>query len=307
MMRTFAATSASATSCAASAGTASTPAMMFFSTTVSRRPAMPSTRTPPSVRPIADGSRSKIAAMFEAMVDEHRRPGNRATEASGTDQGDVVLARGAQDAPDLADQRVDVVADPALAELAEAREVAPDLVALTCVYSAMSWDEIDDRPIFFACVRTCRYRERRAATPTVRRLDTVCDCSRLAPRTGQHAPLVRYEALPARRACAASIRRSNAPGRTWIDECPLAVDLHDGDALRCSASRARDPGRCRRPEAGTLAGARRARGRPWHRRRARTREPRRRRRRPRRSLPDGERQHALADDGIDRRRVDHSR
>ncbi len=45
----------------------------------------------------------------------------------GAEQGDVVLARGAQDLADLRDQRVDVVADAALAELAEARQVAADL------------------------------------------------------------------------------------------------------------------------------------------------------------------------------------
>src|SRR4029079_18752534 len=43
------------------------------------------------------------------------------------EQRDVVLARGAQDLADLRDERVDVVADAALAELAEARQVAPDL------------------------------------------------------------------------------------------------------------------------------------------------------------------------------------
>src|SRR5919205_396625 len=46
---------------------------------------------------------------------------------SGAEQRDVVLAGGAQDLADLRDERVDVVADPALAELAEARQVAADL------------------------------------------------------------------------------------------------------------------------------------------------------------------------------------
>src|SRR5919205_775279 len=46
---------------------------------------------------------------------------------SGAEQRDVVLAGSAQDLADLRDERVDVVADPALAELAEARQVAPDL------------------------------------------------------------------------------------------------------------------------------------------------------------------------------------
>jgi hypothetical protein len=48
-----------------------------------------------------------------------------------------VLPLRAEDPPDLAEQRVDVVADPALAELAER-------------------DEIRSLPIFFAWVRTWR-------------------------------------------------------------------------------------------------------------------------------------------------------
>src|SRR6185437_8139810 len=58
---------------------------------------------------------------------EDRRAGDRMAEPTRTDEGDVVLALGAQDLADLAEQRVDVVADPALAELAERREVTPDL------------------------------------------------------------------------------------------------------------------------------------------------------------------------------------
>src|SRR6476659_9172619 len=42
-------------------------------------------------------------------------------------------------------------------------------VALTLVYSPISCDEIESRPIFLACVSTCRYRDSRAATPTVSR------------------------------------------------------------------------------------------------------------------------------------------
>src|SRR5690606_36555615 len=48
-------------------------------------------------------------------------------EMPGAEQRDVVLPGGAQDLADLRDQAVDVVAHPALAELAEARQVAPDL------------------------------------------------------------------------------------------------------------------------------------------------------------------------------------
>jgi hypothetical protein len=57
---------------------------------------------------------------------------------AGAEQRDVVLAGGPQDLADLRDERVDVVADAALAELPEARE------------------EIVSLPIFLACVSTCR-------------------------------------------------------------------------------------------------------------------------------------------------------
>src|SRR5215211_6345395 len=45
-------------------------------------------------------------------------------EVAGPEQRDVVLAGGAEDLADLADQRVDVVADATLAELAEAGKIA---------------------------------------------------------------------------------------------------------------------------------------------------------------------------------------
>ena len=61
------------------------------------------------------------------MVGEDVGAGDRLAEVAGAEEGDVVLAGGAQDLADLGDQRVDVVADPALAELAEAGEVAADL------------------------------------------------------------------------------------------------------------------------------------------------------------------------------------
>ena len=63
----------------------------------------------------------------EAVVGEDVGAGDRLAEVAGAEQGDVVLARGVQDLADLADQRLDAVADAALAELAEAREVAADL------------------------------------------------------------------------------------------------------------------------------------------------------------------------------------
>ena len=64
---------------------------------------------------------------LEAVVGEDVGAGDRLAELAGAEEGDVVLARGAQDLADLGDQRLDVVADAALAELAEAGEVAADL------------------------------------------------------------------------------------------------------------------------------------------------------------------------------------
>ena len=63
----------------------------------------------------------------EAVVGEDVRGGDRLAEVAGAEQRDVVLAGGPQDLADLRDERVDVVADAALAELAEARQVAADL------------------------------------------------------------------------------------------------------------------------------------------------------------------------------------
>jgi hypothetical protein len=63
----------------------------------------------------------------EAVVGEDGRRGDRTAQVAGADQSDVVLAGRAQDAADLPDQGVDVVADPALAELAEAGQVTADL------------------------------------------------------------------------------------------------------------------------------------------------------------------------------------
>ena len=69
----------------------------------------------------------------EAVVGEDVGAGDRRAEVAGAEQRDVVLARGAQDLADLRDQRVDVVADAALAELAEADRSRRICVELTWV------------------------------------------------------------------------------------------------------------------------------------------------------------------------------
>ena len=63
----------------------------------------------------------------EAVVGEDVRGGDRGAEVAGAEQRDVVLARGPQDLADLGDQRLDVVADAALAELPEPGEIPADL------------------------------------------------------------------------------------------------------------------------------------------------------------------------------------
>ena len=81
----------------------------------------------PTFSPSLAGSMSKIATTRKPWSAKMSRRGDRLAEVAGAEQRDVVLAAGAQDLADLRDQRVDVVAHAALAELAEAGEVAPDL------------------------------------------------------------------------------------------------------------------------------------------------------------------------------------
>ena len=63
----------------------------------------------------------------ETVVGKYVRARYRLAEVAGAEQRDVVLARRTQDLPDLRHQRVDVVTDTPLAELSEARQIAPDL------------------------------------------------------------------------------------------------------------------------------------------------------------------------------------
>src|SRR5437879_5448267 len=63
----------------------------------------------------------------EAVVSEDVRGRDRGAEMTRAEQRNVVLARGAQDLPDLRHERVHVVANPSLPELAESREIATDL------------------------------------------------------------------------------------------------------------------------------------------------------------------------------------
>ena len=77
--------------------------------------------------PTLAGSTSKIATTRKPWSAKISEEAIALPRWPGADQRDVVLAGGAQDLADLRDERLDVVADAALAELAEARQVAADL------------------------------------------------------------------------------------------------------------------------------------------------------------------------------------
>ena len=127
MIFTPASTSWSATPCAASAGTARTPTTTSSSLTTCWSSSKRAHRDAAELR--ADHLRVGVEDRddAEAVVGEDVRAGDRLAEVAGAEEGDVVLARGVEDLADLADQRLDPVADAALAELAEAGEVAADL------------------------------------------------------------------------------------------------------------------------------------------------------------------------------------
>src|SRR5688500_11783422 len=99
------------------------------------------------------------------------------------------------------------------------------------VYSEISWDEIRSRPIFLACVSTCRYRDRRAATPTVSRsatsapsLDVICDTAQLVCHHGSDSRREKSQAgLRSPRLCAD--RAPQALGGHVVEERPPPVDL----------------------------------------------------------------------------------
>ena len=127
MIFTPASTRRSATSWAAAAGTARTPTTISSSATTAARSPKSRTSSSPTCLPTTLRVDVEDRDDLEAVVGEDVRAGDRLAEVAGAEEGDVVLAGGAQDLADLRDQRVDVVADAALAELAEAGEVAADL------------------------------------------------------------------------------------------------------------------------------------------------------------------------------------
>src|SRR5262245_23669241 len=91
------------------------------------------------------------------------------------------------------------------------------------VYSAISCEEIRSFPIFRACVSTCRYLLKRAATPTVKR-SAKTPLSHQSP-CDKSSRFCQRRRLPRRR------NRQPAPKRVGIDEVRErvhAVDLDHG-------------------------------------------------------------------------------
>ncbi len=127
MIFTPASTSSSASPWAACVGTASTPTTMSSSSTSWRSSPMWRTTWLPTLVPTLRCVDVEDRDDAEAVVGEDVGGGDRLAEVPGAEQRDVVLAGGAQDLADLRDERLDVVADAALAELAEAGQVAADL------------------------------------------------------------------------------------------------------------------------------------------------------------------------------------
>ena len=100
---------------------------MLRSRTISSRSSSELTCTPPSEVPTFVGVAVEDGCDRDAVLGEDRRRGDRRAQSARADERDVVLALRAKDLADLGEQRVDGVADAALAELAERREVAPNL------------------------------------------------------------------------------------------------------------------------------------------------------------------------------------
>ena len=214
---------------------------------------------------------------------------------------DVVLARRAQDAADLGDQRVDVVADAALAELAEGREVAPDLrrVDVRVLGDVLRRDGaathlLGLRQHLQVARETRRNADRETfahwGTPAIRRgrsgrSKPPADRARISSRLSRNAASGARNAVSRTGLGAASLcerhRALQRPGGNRLRERDLAVDddHRKVDAvapLELVVAVDRDA-----PELGIRGAAPRARAAPARARRARSRRPRRARPRPR--------------------------
>src|SRR5262245_40849882 len=96
------------------------------------------------------------------------------------------------------------------------------------VYSAISCEEMRSLPILFACVSTCRYRLRRAATPTPNRsANSTSSLARLVRQRSHSA----YEPFSAGREPSAAQRGAERVGLDEVREGGATVDLHRGQAV----------------------------------------------------------------------------
>src|SRR5262245_7069747 len=86
-------------------------------------------------------------------------------------------------------------------------------------------------PIFFACVRTWRYRDSRAATPTVRRSAKPAPCIDACDRPPHCASGCLPAASLARRSTLYAELATQRLDRNAVDEGTLAVDLENGEPL----------------------------------------------------------------------------
>ena len=181
------------------------------------------------------------------------RAGDRLAEVAGAEEGDVVLARGAQDLADLADQRVDVVADAALAELAEAGEVAADLgrVDVRVLGELLRGDRLAAHLAGLGQ----HLQVAREARGDAEREPLAFDRQRQAPRSGSTVPCSimppQYRASPAAAARSSTSSETTSP-----------VDLDDRDPLEVARAAALRRSRCRSRAARTGSPPRAARRSP---------------------------------------------
>src|SRR6185312_12948371 len=213
MIFTPASTSRSATSWAASAGTASTPTTTSSSATTWARSSLSGrTTTSPISCPTFDSSTSKTATTWKpwsAKIAEEaiawpRWPAPKRAMLCWPAVRRILRISETSEST--------LYPTPRLPNLPKPERSRRICVGLMWVYSESSCEEIVSRPILRACVRTCRYRERRAATPSERR----------SPSTGSPAAWIssitsamppQYRAWPARlpRRSGARRRRSRRP------------------------------------------------------------------------------------------------
>src|SRR5581483_4978313 len=183
------------------------------------------------------GARVEHGCDVDPMLREDQRARDRLAEPPRADERNVVLALRAQDLPDLRQQRVDRVADSALAELAEVREVAADLRRVDV---RVIGDLLRGDPLLPHLAGLRQYLEvagepgrdaDREPVGSAGRKWTLQHHEALCPRLGDDRSVVTSGA-----ACdAGASGDAEFPAQRSfvdpVDERPLAVDLHRGQPL----------------------------------------------------------------------------